>query len=47
MFAFDGALSAVKCAHANGSRPIAHLRADGVRGVVRARSPGAGGTTNR
>jgi hypothetical protein len=42
MFAFDGALSAVKCAHANGGRPIAHLRADGVRGVVRARPPDAG-----
>jgi hypothetical protein len=46
MFAFDGALSAVKYAHANGGRPIAHLRADGVRGLVRASPPGAGGETS-
>jgi hypothetical protein len=46
MFAFDGALSAVKYAHANGGHPIAHLRADGMRGVVRARPPDAGGETS-
>jgi hypothetical protein len=43
MFGFDGALSAVECARANGGCPTPHLHSDGLRCFVRPGPAGAGG----